>query len=145
MTITLYHTTSDINVVNKIFDIENSINITFKNIEDIDNPVITLTLDNNINSYNYFYLPTLKRYYFITKTEIINNNVYRITGHIDVLMSFKNNFLSLKAIIKRNENLYNSYLDDNNYKTVSYSRVQTKKFNKELNGTGYVLITAGGV
>ena len=71
MTINLYHTTSDVNVVNKIFDIETNININFKNIEDIDNPVITLTLDNNINSYNYFYLPTLKRYYFITKIEII--------------------------------------------------------------------------
>ena len=145
MTITLYHTTSDINVVNKIFDTENSITINFKNIEDIDNPVITLTLDNNINNYNYFYLPTLKRYYFITKIEIINNNIYKITGHIDVLMSFKDKFLPLKAIIKRNENSFNSYLDDNYYKTVSYSRVQTKKFNKELNGTGYVLITAGGV
>ena len=127
MTINLYHTTSDINVVNKIFDAETNININFKNIEDIDNPIITLTIDNNINSYNYFYLPTLKRYYFITKIEIINNNIYKITGHIDV------------------ENLYNSYLDDNNYKTVSYSRVQTKKFDKELNGNGYILITAGGV
>lgn len=145
MTINLYHTTSDVNVVNKIFDTETNININFKNIEDIDNPIITLTIDNNINSYNYFYLPTLKRYYFITKIEIINNNIYKITGHIDVLMSFKDKFLPLKAIIKRNENLYNSYLDDNNYKTVSYSRVQTKKFPNELNGNGYVLITAGGV
>ena len=94
---------------------------------------------------NYMYIHELSRYYFIDNIESINFELWEISGHVDVLETYKAGILSQQAVIKRQQNSYNLYLNDPDFRTYNNDLVQTKKFtpsafNKVLN---YVLVVNG--
>lgn len=61
---------------------------------------------------NYAYIPSFKRYYFINDITAISSKVFQLTLAVDVLMSFKDDFLKNTAFITRNENDYSSLIAD---------------------------------
>lgn len=112
----------------------------------VENPVILLTNYNDIHDFNYMYIDEWERYYFITDIVSVRNGLWEIHAHVDVLMSFSQQIRECTATCKRQENLFNMYLDDPEFKTYNKSQVVTKVFS----GTGlqknmdYVLVVAGG-
>lgn len=112
----------------------------------VENPVILLTNYNDIHDFNYMYIDEWQRYYFITDIVSVRNGLWEIHAHVDVLMSFSQQIRGCTATCKRQENLFNMYLDDPEFKTYNKSQVVTKVFS----GTGlqknmdYVLVVAGG-
>ena len=98
-------------------------------------------------NYNYMYIAEFDRYYFITDISTIRNNIWRIEGEVDVLMSFRDDILSSSCIIDKveNEAHANLYLDDGSFVMDSRKYNEIKEFPNGLNNNGaYILICAGG-
>lgn len=63
--------------------------------------------------FNYVYIPTLNRYYFVTDVTIVRTKLYEISLSIDVLMTYREGIKKLKGFIDRNEEFYNDDIIDN--------------------------------
>lgn len=113
MTINLYTTTDDRRVLSKTLT---SIS-TVENVNLLDScTIITPTfILSNVEwaAANYLYCADFGRYYFIDNIEYVNGNLIRLICSVDVLMTYKNDILSTRAIISRGGNNYNVLLSDN--------------------------------
>lgn len=55
---------------------------------------------------NYARISAFNRYYFITDIISVRRNIWQLELQVDVLMTYKKDFLKLKGFIDRNENQY---------------------------------------
>lgn len=144
-TISLYVNYSEINKLDKDISLITTLTGNFKNESSIINP--TILIDINLISVvncNYFYISEFGRYYFITDIISISTNLVQITGHVDVLTSFKNEIRLNGAIIQKSENNWNLYLNDGSIHTYQYTHTSTHKFpNGFPKGVDLVLAVAG--
>lgn len=94
---------------------------------------------------NYFYIEELGRYYYITDAVSFSANVWEIIGHVDVLMSFKDEIKAQTAILSRQENLRNMYLDDGTFMAYQNPIIVTRYFSATapFEAQEYVLTIAG--
>ena len=146
-TIKLCHNSSPAEKIEK--DLDSGVEITgcvLKEPTSILRPVVKiLTTDSSIYTYNYMYISEFERYYFIDDIVSNHNNKWEISAHVDVLETYKNGILAQSAVIRRQQNNYNLYLNDPDFMTYNYDMIQTKKFtasefNKTLN---YILAVNG--
>ena len=63
--------------------------------------------------------------------------------HVDALTSFANDIKANTAIIKRNENKWNLYLNDGTFKIYQNPDVLTKEFPSGFNAQEFILAVAG--
>ena len=110
----------------------------------ITKPSIMFDLDTAVFSANYLYISQFNRYYFITDVINVSANKWQIQARVDVLTSFKSAIRENTAIIERQENEYNSYLDDKYYRAYQNEEVQYKKFSGSLPSDKYILVVNGG-
>lgn len=110
----------------------------------ITKPSIMFDLDTTVFSANYLYIPQFNRYYFITDIVNVSANKWQIQARVDVLTSFKSAIRENTAIIERQENEYNLYLDDKYYRAYQNEDVQYKKFSGSLPSDKYILVVNGG-
>lgn len=110
----------------------------------ITKPSIMFDLDTAVFSANYLYIPQFNRYYFITDVVNVSANKWQIQARVDVLTSFKSAIRENTAIIERQENEYNLYLDDKYYRAYQNEDVQYKKFSSSLPTDKYILVVNGG-
>lgn len=145
MTVNFYKNSSPVNYITKnITSNGSSIECELKDNCNIMEPIIEVIGTNALSS-NYMWIPLFNRYYFITEITTTIYNTLIIKGRVDVLMSFKTDILNSYGIIARNEQMYNRYIADSKYTTLSYERVQTKAFPNEFPTNGnFVLIVTGG-
>lgn len=80
----------------------------------------------NVSKCNYVYLEAFNRYYFATITVSQQHVVVECT--CDVLSSFWTNIADLPAIIDRQQNTYNLYLSDSDFRTYQFDNVAFKNF-----------------
>ena len=147
--IKLYTNESENNVIYK--DLTDIITVSgnFRGNISLINPVVTFQWDTttDFSDYadcNYIYISEFKRYYFVTHLGVLEGNIIELTCHVDVLMSFSNAILANKAIIARQENVWNLYLDDGSFKVYNNPDIVTKAFPSGFNTLQYVLAVAGG-
>ena len=108
-------------------------------------PILLINSVQDIYTYNYMYISEFGRYYFIDDIRSVNNNMWEISAHVDVLETYKSQILANTAVIRRQSLKYNTYLNDPEWKTYSYEQVAAFKFpvtpfNKDLK---YILTVAG--
>lgn len=147
MTVKFYKNKSDKNHVDKNITQIGS-NITSAVIVDdvsVTDPVFRLQDFTGFNpaTANYCYIDTLERYYYITDITILTNDIYLIHCHVDVLMSFKSGIRSNTAIIARQQNLKDLYLNDGVFKTKPNSKFDIIKFPSGFGDYHYFLTVAG--
>ncbi len=119
---------------------------------DILNPIVDLDLSTlgaePVSTYgiNYAYIAEFKRYYFINRFEILATGIYRLYLHVDVLMSYRNDILNNIGIIRRQQNLYDLYLNDGSLKVENYPMLQTLVFSNGniFDDWKYIVTVAGG-
>lgn len=148
MEINLYENTSENYVVSKNITMKDSMqNCILKDNTSVENPVILVRSNANISGYNYMYIPDFHRYYYIEEIVSVQNGLWELHGHVDVLQTYGNAIKQLPATCRRQENLYNVYLDDPEFKTYNNADISTKFFtggsgmSKNMN---YILVVAGG-
>lgn len=100
---------------------------TLKNNTSVVNPVIEIHSNVALTG-NYMHIPAFNRYYFVTDIVSIRTGLWNVTGHVDVLMSWKTAIRQQRAAIARNENSYNLYLNDDKFQVTANPRIQQLAF-----------------
>lgn len=146
MQIKLYYNGSDERVVDKVLTPSDGVSYTahFKDDSSIINPVLTLSPNVNIYNYNYLYIPTFKRYYYITDVTVSTQR-YIVNCKCDVLMSFKAGIKAQKCVIERSATLFNEYLEDERFKAYQYTHRDTYRFNGgfDEDAQEFILVVCG--
>lgn len=139
---------SPLNFVNK--SVVNVMTVTgvLRDGTNIVDPIISIetSVSNDIiGSINYAYIPEFKRFYFITNITSECNGIWSLEMHCDVLMSYKDGIKAQNAVVSRQENIRNMYLDDGSFMAYQNPYVFTRYFSEAspFSAQEYVLIVAG--
>lgn len=147
MTITLYTNNSEITKVRKSITELATYTGTLRENTNLLTPTILLDSSADIVlQSNYAYIQEFGRYYFVGDITIVNDSLYQVPMRCDVLMSHADDILRQRAIIARQENQYNLYLNDTMFKTYQDPIIITKRFSESFdeNSNSLVLVAAGG-
>jgi hypothetical protein len=145
MDIKLYYNSSDNRCIKKVLTDEFTITGTLRESTTIVNPEITVTLSEPVR-YNYCYIPSLKRYYYINNVISVKNGVWKLIMEVDPLMSFKNDILALKVVTSKQSSIEHGdeYIDDGSLVTDNLMFKTVYNFANGFNNESeYILITAG--
>lgn len=144
MTITLYYNASEKNKVTKTLTQKQSYSGTLKAETSVLDPVIIFEADlDDITECNYMSITEFGRSYFINDIRSLRNGIVEVSAHVDVLSSFKDELLLNKAIIHKQEQKWNLYLNDGSFKMYQNPNVVTKEFPQGFSAREYVLVVAG--
>lgn len=111
----------------------------------ITNPVIEIEFPRSIGTehFNYVQIKEFERYYFVTGIVCGPGNLITVSCHVDVLETFKDIIADTDAVVKRNENRYNLYLDDGIFKAYQNTKHKMIRFPNGFNDFSYILALAG--
>ena len=121
--LTLYKNTAEKNRIDKTQYLTSVGEITgyLRNETNIINPSIVIEYDKVID-FNYVYVSTFNRYYFVTNITSVRTNLWRLDMSCDVLMTYKDTILNYECYVSRNENDYNEKIEDK-YLPLEYEKV----------------------
>lgn len=145
MVIVLGTIADEANKLNKTINNVLNINGTLREEISVINPSVLIEAE-NLSGFNYMYIYDFGRYYFITDIVSVKNGLWRVTGKVDVLMSFKDGIETCPIILANTEiTLLDKYMSGKMWKTQVRSKTDIINFSSGLNSTGeYILITSGG-
>ncbi len=148
MTITLYKSGSERNILNRSMTVVKSATaINATEVVNIETPDILINADPTLIGTDYAYIDNFSRYYFINSFEILNGNQYLLHLESDPLMSFKGGILSSPCIAKRSTSKINPDIEDNQ---AAFKNIPKRIHFKMANGfspssTGWCyILTLGG-
>ena len=131
--------------VTKDVDIISTVTGTLKDGTDIINPVILLEADvTDLVNCNYLTIASFKRSYFVNNIKVLRTALLELSCHVDVLSSFANEIKANNAIIRRQQNVWNLYLNDGTFRVYQNPNVLTKSFPSGFSAQEFVLAVAGG-
>lgn len=110
-TINLYVNNSPDNKIGKDLTAYSTLSGTLKERSSLIDPVITVQME-GVPLCNYAYISEFGRYYFIRNIISEVNGLWTLEMHVDVLESAKADLYQQTALIARQQNLYNLYLND---------------------------------
>lgn len=144
MTIILYTNSSENNALNKELTTLATLSGSLREETSIIDPEITVVdIDSYIPDLNYAYVAEFNRYYFVTNIESVREGVWKLTMHVDVLYTYKDQILANTAIIERNENEYDLLLNDGLFQTQQNPRIAQYPFPAGFDTWNFVLAVAG--
>lgn len=110
----------------------------------IINPVIMMEGDvSQFATCNYMEIPVFGRKYFITNIRSIRNGLFEISARVDVLSTYATQIRQNTAIIHRQENRWNLYLNDGTFRIYQNPMVLTREFPNGFTTQEFVLAVAG--
>lgn len=92
---------------------------------------------------NYMTIHAFGRSYFITDMVSVRNSLVEIHGHCDVLTTYAAAIRGNDAIIYRQENDWNLYLDDGSFQVYNNPNVLTRPFPSGFSTLEFILAVAG--
>ena len=117
-TVNLYKTGSEKTALTKtmLTGSQKSYTGTLLNNSNVVDPNILLQVAaDDISSYNYMDISAFGRKYFITEVTALTADTCMVSGHVDVLSTYAEQIRAHTALIARQENKYNLYMDDHLY------------------------------
>lgn len=143
-TIKLQRNNSEPNKIGKDIDTITTLTGTLKEETSIIDPIIKVEGDlSDFTGCNYMTVSSFGRSYFVLNIKSIRNGLVEFSCHVDVLESFKNEIRNNKAIIKRQQEKWNLYLNDGSLKVYQNPNVITKAFPSGFTAHEFVLAVAG--
>lgn len=145
MNVIFYHSNSDSRKIDK--SLTNIVTLSCDILDDnsILHPQLKIKYNASLLTANYIYIPGFNRYYFITNTTTSRGYLY-IDTSVDVLMTYKSEIRLTKAIIKRQERVYNKYLNDPDALSYSYEILSAYAFDTPFTKASVPYLTMlGGV
>lgn len=144
MTLTLYKNNSEQNAVTKSLTQVQTMTGTLRNGTSIIDPVILVSDVNNISGVNYCKINEFNRYYFINNIKSVNNNLWELSCHVDVLQSYADEIRAQSGIVERQENYFNLYLNDGNtFQVYQNPQIATIKFPSGFTDPCFIIAIAG--
>lgn len=116
MNVTLYKYTGDVKVLDKTMPTASTskkelTNVYLKDGSSVTHPSLLITSDTSLYDYNYCYIPSFNRYYFM-EVDSITNKLWEFKCSVDVLKSNVTAIDSNYAYIERSESLGNPLIVD---------------------------------
>lgn len=144
MILKLYKNLSEKNVVDKNTTELAVISGTLREDCSVINPVIMIedTAGFDLKFTNYAYIEEFGRFYYINNI-VCKGNLFELDMHVDVLKTHANGIRANEAVISRQQNNYNLYLQDGVFKTYAYPHIQIKQFPNGFNRYNFVFSVAG--
>ena len=144
MTLTLYKNNSEQNAVTKSLTQVQTMTGTLRNGTSIIDPVILVSDVTDISGVNYCKIDEFNRYYFINNIKSVNNNLWELSCHVDVLQSFATEIRAQSGIVERQENYFNLYLNDGNtFQVYQNPQIATIKFPAGFTDPCFIIAIAG--
>lgn len=146
MDIKLYHNSSPNNKIGKTLNSETTFTGSFRDSTKVVNPEVLIEAS-NLTGFNYAYIPTFNRYYYIENIESYRTGLWIVRMKVDVLESYKDEIKALDCIIEATEGYAGDNYLSNSESWVTKVKAKTDiiTFNNGLLDSGeYILITAGG-
>lgn len=143
MRIELYTNNSEVESVVKDLTTLQTLDGTLREATSILNPTIKIEGLTDIDKINYMYIPEFGRYYFVNDIRSIRNNLFEVSAHVDVLMTYAEEIKQQRGVIRRQENVWNTYLDDGTFKAYQNPVIVTKVFPNGFNDNSFVLALSG--
>lgn len=110
----------------------------------IIDPVIMIECDlSSVVGCNYISIPTFGRSYFVNNIRSIRSGLVEFSCHVDVISSFASEIRGNTAIVRRQENNWNLYLNDGSFKVYQNPNILTKAFPSGFTTQEFVLAVAG--
>lgn len=147
ISVELMNNSSPVEKIGKSLDAGPSFDCVLKSGTSILNPTILLKSSDNLSLYNYMYISDMERYYFIDDIISLHNDMWEVSGHVDVLETYKTDILGNEAILENTQLLnVNKYLAEPDvFVTNCKHKTDIIQFPSGLLDTGeFILITAGG-
>ena len=153
MVLKLFKTKSAPNVVRKsLSEVLAFDEVIFKEDTSLLNPTVIINGVSNSSTYtiedigkcNYFSIPKVGRYYFITDIVMLHGGRVAISGKVDSLMSFKTDILASTQLIVRQEKKTNNYLIDTEIPLSSKKQIIEHEFGDAIRDSGYYIIAING-
>lgn len=146
MELVLYRNNSDDKVVTKNISTLCTLNGTLREGCSIIDPVIRIS-DSSFNNAmaaqcNYAKIGQFGRYYYV-KNIVSEGKFWLIHMHCDVLSSFQTELKQLDAVISRQENNYNLYLQDGLFRTYQDPYISIMPFPEGFTGHYFVFSVSG--
>lgn len=144
--IVLQTNASDDRCLTKSLSTITTISGTLKDTTSMINPTIIIeTSQVNISNLNYLTISDFKRSYFVKEIKSVKQNLWEISCHVDVLSSFANQIKSNTAIVNRQENKWNLFLNDDSIRCYQNPTIVTREFPAGFtpNSPSYILLVAG--
>lgn len=142
MILKLYKNYSDKNVIDKsITQVGTDITGTLRDDCSIINPVIAIEGLSDL-TVNYAYISEFGRYYYINNI-VCKGNLFELQMHVDVLKTYAAGIRNNSAVISRQQNYYNLYLQDGVFKTYANPHIQIKQFPSGFNSYNFIFSVAG--
>lgn len=129
-TVSFGTTSSEKRQLDKSVSYSASLTGVLRNNTGVVNPTILVEANvSTIAGCNYMSIPTFGRLYFITEIVSISDDLCEVSGHCDVLSTYKTGIRGNSAIIGRSsqQGNWNLYLNDPMLKVNSKSEIITKK------------------
>lgn len=92
---------------------------------------------------NYMTIEVFGRSYFVTNIRSVINGLVEFSGHVDVLSTYKEAIRENNAIIRKQQDDWNLYLNDGSFKIYQNPKVLTKAFPSGFSTQEFVLAVAG--
>ena len=92
---------------------------------------------------NYCTVESFGRSYFVTNIRSVRSGLVELTCHVDVLSSFAQQIRANTAIVRRQENQWNLYLNDGTFRVYQNPTVLTKAFPSGFTTQEFVFAVAG--
>ena len=94
---------------------------------------------------NYAYIQLFHRYYYVTDIKLDFTGLWLMSMHVDVLMTYKAQIRQQDAIVARQENHMNMYLDDGWFMAYQKPLIFTPYFSvaNPFESESYILVVAG--
>lgn len=153
MVLKLFKTKSAPNVVRKsLTEVVTFDEVIFKEDTSLLNPTVIINGVSNSSTYtiedigksNYFSIPKVDRYYFITDIVMMHGGRVAISGKVDPLMSFKTDILASTQLIVRQEKKTNNYLIDTDIPLSSKKQIIEHEFGDSIADSGYYILAVNG-
>lgn len=142
ITINLYRSTADSNMINKTGYLTTlgTYKGSLRSLCDVLNPVILIE-SKSLPSANYMFIKEFgNRWYFINGWKIVTTGLYELTASVDVLMTYKDKILELEAVVGKNEFQRNPMLEDKTYIMLpTYTVTKYKESTPFFDGPGSTL------
>ena len=137
VTLELYKVTNQPNELTKTLNNAVIVNGAFRS--EIDSMDVIVEIESNTYDFNYVYIPSLNKYYFLQNLVHVNAKIIRMQLHCDVLMTYKADILASYGLVIQGGaiNPYYSSIESESRQTI-----RRTNFPYTFNNNGnYVLVT----
>ena len=135
---------SELNKVTKTINNIVTVTGTLKDGTSIIDPIILIDCDiTGLTGCNYLTISAFGRSYFVNNIRSIRNGLAEFSCHVDVLSTYADQIREHDAIIKKQENTWNLYLNDGSFKVYQNPMVLTKAFPSGFSTQEFVIAVAG--